>query len=414
VSTKIATAVLALSFAVAAPGSSLADGDFFEFEGHFELDIESERNFDLDSSASEDVANVRPELELGFALNPDDSLSAVLVVEAKRRLDITSEDGGRERELELEIEEAFIEWEPTDYLGLIAGRQDFDDEREWIYDENLDGLRIVLGFADAEIEISATREASFQVDVLNPETDDDTNNYHVYGRYGIIEDLQIAAYWLHRHDRTSGEDHPTFYGLRSLGEDLLDERLNYWIELALVDGREGALDLSGYGFDVGATYIFDLPHTPYLTFAYAFGSGDEASSAGTDDSFRQTGLQDNDDKFGGVASFKYYGEVLDPELSNITIYTAAIGFRPTEKSSFDVIYHHYEQDELAAALRDSSLDIDPNGLDRELGSALDLVLAHREIENVRLEAVLGVFFPGDAFPDADKAFFTGIEARYSF
>ena len=64
-----------------------------------------------------------------------------------------------------------------------------------------------------------------------------------------------------------------------------------------------------------------------------------------DHAFRQTGIQDNNDKFGGVTSFKYYGELLEPELSNLHILTAGIGRRFGRRMSLDLIYHNYRQDE---------------------------------------------------------------------
>ena len=123
--------------------------------------------------------------------------------------------------------------------------------------------------------------------------------------------------------------------MRSFGEPL--DGLEYWLDAAYVRGRDSSTDIRAFGADMGATYTFDAPLTPYVTLAYAFGSGDRSTTKGTDESFRQTGLQDNDAKFGGVASFRYYGEVLDLELSNISIYTAGIGFRPTKMSSIDLV-----------------------------------------------------------------------------
>jgi hypothetical protein len=38
------------------------------------------------------------------------------------------------------------------------------------------------------------------------------------------------------------------------------------------------------------------------------------------------------------------GERLDPELSNLLIFTGGIGIRPTRRSSIDLVYHHYLQD----------------------------------------------------------------------
>ncbi len=406
-------AVGGLILVAVATGEPTTADELFEVGGHAQLEFTSERNHDLDASVGDDRAVLQPEIGLSLSLKPLPSVEFVVDLEARRDFDLVDEQGGRREETDLEIDQAFVDWTATDYLVFRAGRQDFDDEREWLYDENLDGLRVFLDAGDLEIELSATREATVRTDLLEPRTDEEPNNYHAYGRYAVTETVQVAAYWLHRHDRTSRDDHPTFYGLRSLGEPL--DSLKYWLELSLVDGRERARDLRGYGADFGATYTFvDVPHTPYLTLAYAFGSGDRRATGGTDEAFRQTDLQDNVDAFGGVNTFKYYGEVLDPELSNLTILTGGVGFRPTPQSSIDVVYHHYRQVVASDELRSADIDADPTGERRDLGSEIDVVVGYREIPNLELELIVGSFFSGDAFTDGGNALLTRLQARYAY
>lgn len=113
--------------------------------------------------------------------------------------------------------------------------------------------------------------------------------------------------------------------------------------------------------------------------------------------------------------FRYYGEVLDPELSNLSIFTFGIGFRPSARSSVDLVLHRYKQKVAASKLRGSKLDADPSGLDSRIGDEVDLVIGYREQKNMRMELVLGYFFPGKAFDDdMDGAAFGGVEMRYSF
>src|SRR6058998_1637039 len=57
-------------------------------------------------------------------------------------------------------------------------------------------------------------------------------------------------------------------------------------------------------------------------------SGDESPNDRHNNQFRQSGLHTNETRFGGLSKFKIYGEALDPELSNIEIFTAGVGFRP--------------------------------------------------------------------------------------
>ena len=65
--------------------------------------------------------------------------------------------------------------------------------------------------------------------------------------------------------------------------------------------------------------------------------------------------------------------------------------------------------------RGTALEVDPNGDDPHLGQALDLVVGYREIEDMKLELILGAFFPGNAFArDADTAYFGAFEVKYDF
>ena len=151
---------------------------------------------------------------------------------------------------------------------------------------------------------------------------------------------------------------------------------------------------------------------PYLTAGVAFGSGDDGS--GTDTTFRQSGLHGNSDRFGGVTSLHYYGEVLDPELSNLAILTFGVGFRPTRRSSVDLVYHRYAQHRRQDDLRDVSIDADPDGRSRFIGDEIDLIIGIKEIENIDIELVGGIFLPGRAFENRDPAFFGGITVQFKF
>jgi hypothetical protein len=107
--------------------------------------------------------------------------------------------------------------------------------------------------------------------------------------------------------------------VRSRGEPVED--LDYWLELGYVGGRDGSKSIGGWGVDLGTTYEWPLGPRPSVTLGFAFGSGDRNADDQRDGSFRQTGLQKNEWDFGGSTDFKVYGEVLDPELSNLAIFT---------------------------------------------------------------------------------------------
>ena len=120
-------------------------------------------------------------------------------------------------------------------------------------------------------------------------------------------------------------------------------------------------------------------------------------------------------RFGGVTSFRYYGELADPELSNLRIVSVGAGFRPTSASSVDLVFHDYRQVQAAPFLRNAGLDARPMGLSPELGREADLVLGIRELRSVRIELTVAAFVAGPAFPDdTERALASHLQFDLSF
>ena len=147
-----------------------------------------------------------------------------------------------------------------------------------------------------------------------------------------------------------------------------------------------------------------------MAVGYAFGSGDGNPNDRIDRSFRQTGLQDNEDRFHGVTSFKYYSEIFDPEPSNL-------GFHRRDRHQADQkepVYHYYLQRKAADEFRDTSIDADPTGRSKRLETEIDLIIGYEELRNVEMKLALGYFIPGKAFRKAGNAFFAGVEIEWGF
>jgi alginate production protein len=386
---------------------------FLTFGAEVELEFEFEKNFDLDDAEDDDLAILTPELSLAFSFDPSKYFRAFVNFELLKDLALV-EPETEERRVILRLTQAYLSFKELadGRLSLQLGRQRFDDEREWLYDDELDAVRVFYRWSRLELEASVSRRDLMKRDLFNAENRERINNYILYGKYDLTKDIMLAAYSLLRDDRSPDRERPIFFGLHSSGE-IVDD-LDYWLELAHVRGRDGSRKIRGIGFDLGAAYEFDLPWKPSVAIGYAFGSGDANPDDRVDRSFRQTGLQDNEDRFHGVTSFKYYGELFDPELSNLQIFTAGIGIQPTRKSSIDLVYHYYLQHKASDEIRDTSIDADPTGRSKKLGSEIDLIIGYEEIRQLEMKLALGYFIPGKAFPKADNAFFVGVEIEWGF
>jgi len=276
-------------------------------------------------------------------------------------------------------------------------------------------VRLVWQHGKWTADLSVSQENFGDEDFLRESTStEEFENYFLHVRYDFHKKLHAAAYALYRDDRTVDAESPIFLGVHLDGESAND--LEVWLEAAHVRGKDDDEKICGWAFDVGATDEFDHDIKPSITFACAFGTGDDESTEGVDEAFQQTGLQDNAAKFNGVTRLKYYGELFDPELTNLSVLTAGVGIKPTSRSAIDLVYHHYFQHHREAdRASDADIRVETNGRDRELGGELDLVMGYREIQDLDLELILGYFMPGRGYGKTqDNAFLAAFEVRYGF
>lgn len=385
--------------------------DSIQVFGTVELSYERQQNFDLDNAEADDLDVLPLELELEILFEPSDYFSAYARSQLKYEVPL-HEKGGRDAEsTALLINEANVTVsEPDPGFSLRLGRQLFEDERQWLYDTELDAVRGTYENPNLLVELSASRRSwLFQEDLLNPDDVDKVNYYQLYAIHEPAEDIAVGAYALVLDERDGNDNRAVFFGLTSTGSPF--DGLTYWLEAALLRGEdEEGRSLRGYGFDLIGSYRFDAALSPRILAGYAFGSGDSDPDDDRNGQFRQTGIQDNEAELDSIASFHYYGEAFDPELSNMSIVTLGAGIRPRVDLSIDLIAHAYFQDVAADELQDSAFDAEPTGRSRRLGSEIDLVLGYKPRKKFQVNGFLGYFTPGRAFEDgADTALFARIE-----
>jgi alginate production protein len=395
---------------------SLAKDLRFEYVFGTEAELEYLRDLDLQRDLKDNSMILAPTVFGSVTYRPTDWLETWLEVTAEKLIAIHEEDpvilpdGSRvpadKKPLSILVDQAYARYKPLGEIYEVTfGRRNFEDQRLWLYDTALDGLIVTLKPGDFNIEASLTRENALDLDLTTSSQTSRSNNVIVYADYRGIEDHRLAGYWILQDDI---DENPQLVGVRSIGRPT--DAFNYWTEFALAKGRNSDGEaIQGHGYEAGGTYRFlDLPLQPSVTLGYAFGSGDSDPGDGIDDAFKQTGLGSNEGRFGGVTQFVTYGEALAPELSNIHIFTAGFGFRPTPGMFVDVVYHHYQFDELADSVRGSNLTTAANqirGLEStEIGDGVDFIVGFRDLFGIRglgFETRAGVFFPGKAFQRED-------------
>jgi len=284
--------------------------------------------------------------------------------------------------------------------ALVVGRQRFRDPREWLFDEYLDAVRLYL-----TVTRPLVLEASY-IPSLFPhpgEKFDTWDDLLIRARFIPDARNEVNVYWLERWDSSPRHRQPVYVGLSGSGRPT--RWLRGWVEATLLRGEDKGRPQRAFALDVGTTLCTTGGVRPSVTLGYALGSGEEKRPGDPySQEFRQTGYEDNSGRFGGVSSFKYYGEVLDPELANIEVMTAAAGIRMGYTASVDAVAHVYRQhrpkDELRAALLPQD---PPDGSSRDLGREVDLVLGLTNLFRcVSFSYGFGVFQPGRALEATDR------------
>ena len=173
----------------------------------------------------------------------------------------------------------------------------------------------------------------------------------------------------------------------------------------LEERTERDVDGSGYGFLLGWTPPVLDKVSLYL--GNARGAGDPDPEDSTDRSYRSTGLEGDNESF---------GELYQPELSNIDIDIAGVAWRINDETELALLGYRYRQVELAEEMRDVSIQIDPTGESRDLGREIDLVLTIETDNGLELALIAAEFYAGRAYGDfsGETATFFKFEIDYEF
>jgi alginate production protein len=404
--------------------------------GEYEIEILGLRGDGIEEGEDDERVLLEHGIEAEAFYTFGEPLSILVQVRIAMEEDLISHAGESLSAIYLERGEMWLASEDVGGTGVSfdVGHLDFEDDRRWWWDVELDAARVVYERGDFEVALALGRELFAErtdEDGIDPEQEDVLRLLGEASwdwRFGH----SLQGFLLYQDDRSPSE-RPGQVGSRER-EDDADARLawlgaraigaqdlgapgllGYWLDLAWVRGDErrnefedvssrrsvveerNDLDVSGWAFDAGVTWLLPGRFEPRIFAGYARGSGERMRDSGTDHSFRQTGLEENEAGFGGVERFAHYGVLLDPELSNLGIVTAGVGLSLLRSSSIDLVYHHYRQVEPIDGLLDARFDPALDGRHRDVGQEVDLVLALEEWERFELELILSAFRAGEGF-----------------
>lgn len=395
--------------------------------GEFGLTTRYRRNFRLDRQRTGDRVRADNDFQLELFYPWSNNFALFVEGTADSEVEVYRKGANNRSSAEVERGETWAFWGHIleSAVSLQVGRQNYEESREWWWDEDLDSIRVYYSRPFWHFELGVAQRLgaiSTKEDNIDPEQKD-VLRVLAHSNWNWAARQELAFFFLHQEDYSETESlgqlvedddridpvdgDLTWVGLRSTGKWDTDHAgdFEYWTDTAWVGGKETLLEfddatdetqrvseitkrsISGWALDVGLTWEIPLSWQPALTIGYARGSRE----------FRQTGLQGNNDKFTGVDRFRYYGELLRPELANLQIWTFALGFPLLEDTSVELLYHFYQQVDAQDFVRDTRISADPTGRSRSLGHELDLVVGIEEWENLEIEFVAAVFRAESAF-----------------
>lgn len=429
--------------------SQQAGDDRWEFGGEYEVKLDYRRNFALDKPARDDLFRFDQELQLRGTFQVNDWVSLFLEGKVLGDHQLYTGGGARRSDKSLERGETWLRFENLlgENLSFKIGRQNFDEPRQWWWDDDLDALALRFRREGFSLEFGVARQLA-QVDFLRSRIEPEEDGVlrlltRANWRYSRGHALDLFS--LHQQDfsstpragasvRAGREDESDaklwWGGVRASGKEPLDGigEWSYWVDLALVAGREKLLEFAdapgrrkvvtsrrrqsvyGRAVDAGVRLATELPGRPIVTLSYAVGSGDREPQRGSDRSFRQTGLQSNDDEF------RTYGELLRPELANLRIPSVAVALPLFAGSHIELAFRNFRQVHAAPFLRNARIEAAPNGIDKNIGNEWMLSAVIKEWRKFEVEIIGAAFKAGQAFrPAAGKnAYSFFAKLSYSF
>lgn len=318
--------------------------------GEFEVRTLRQDNFTLDDAEeAEGRLDFQTQLEFFYPLSQ--RIASFFELKGERESEVFTGSGERETNSALERGEMwlYVDRVFSNDIALQIGRQNFVDDREWWWDQDLDALRLYYDGLQTSAELAVARELG-RVSTKEGIDPEDEDIFRILGRLAWLwrSEQRLELFGLTQADDSGQPDVDTLLGERDEDESDADltwlgmrasgrarlgplGRLYYWSDVAGVEGDEIVTEfmeigdeivrveaherasVRGWAFDAGFTWRTPLSSEFSMTLGFARGSGDSDMQDGVDGAFRQTGLQDNNSKFRGVDRFRYYGELLRSE-----------------------------------------------------------------------------------------------------
>lgn len=386
------------------------------------------------------------ELDLEYSLGVRNYLflnaSLYSDIETVKPIDERESESGLERN-QMGIAMAFGEEQNHE---LKIGRLEFVSNSEWWiwWDEDLDAISLESNYGELTTLLAIAEEVAPETtahDYIDPEQKD-VRRILASLRWQFTDQQALLIYYLDHSDNSSSytpgetvdvdriddtDADLAWSGISYLADfegDALGE-LRIELHYVKVSGHETVYDfddpvhgraevdeidkqrVSGYA------QSYFLQWTPAAIDDWSFivgaarGSGDNDDDDQRDESFQQTRLQGDSEVF---------GELYQPELSNMLVQAYGVVWNARPNLEIALVGYDYRQVHASEDMRDVSIELDPNGIDRDLGREIDLVFTLEALDGLELILIAAEFEAGAAYGDreGERSRYGSIELNYSF
>jgi len=347
------------------------------------------------------------------------------------------EDSGFSGETYLEVKRFYfrrnqiLDYAPS--LSIHVGRQTFRDNNAWNYDTELDAVRLDFNRTLLQWQLAyggrffsyrlGDDEYSLNIDdsrFLLAELKYQWHYKHYIGVYGLNERNSVAEDQTGRHFNANEIIQPrsrlNWFGVQAYGEHVSRRNVfEYSGALAMLSGDTQRLSVSRLpdndryitsyenqtvknGIAIDIKFIWRNTGQGFsLGFNYAAANGDGTGNSLSQ--YNQSSIASNKKRVLGTTRYRYYGEALNPKLSNLHILTLTAGYPLSPFFWFESAYHHYRQDRMLPYIEASSPSLAPNGQSSDIGQGLDFIFGGTVRKDQQAQLIISGFWGGKAFDD---------------
>ena len=317
------------------------------------------------------------------------------VAEPKISLKHSNNNSKKHNDLNFDFRELYVKSVGLNenQLNFLIGRKVLKDKRSWYYDSSVDTLGI-YNLRDLWLYNIFVGGRLNNAKYFSQED----NLYGLRHTKFIIANLQYE-YFIKNYlkgffvkEITKNTRNLSWFGLRNIGKRVYkNKNINYWIDYALIKGNYETLNknnISSNALDIGISFNKNNTHSTYA-FSYALGGKNYYSTYLSN--YRSSFLTKN-------VSFRYYGELLNPDLNNIKILSLYWIYDFFNNHKAVIAFHNYKQIKASSYFRMNNEEIlNTNGINNNIGNEIDFIYNWNLPNLKRYKFIISYFKGGGAF-----------------